>query len=167
MLHGFDARGIMEVPSQVDTWLTQESLTAYEQSAQCFVQQFSQYCYKEHNKCLKGRISINDNIADVEGIKIAYMAYKFASQTMPVEPLLDGEMNEYSWDKIFFMTAARQYCNMEEIESEELDEDHAPHKIRVELSLSNFPSFAKAFNCRVGSKYAPIKTCSIWGSYWE
>lgn len=148
-------------------WLSVETLELYKQQARCFVQQHSKFCYKDVNKCVSGLQTIRDNIADVEGLKVAYMAYKFASQLLPEEKPLPN-LEKYSWDQIFFITAARDYCGVMDVSREFLEEDdHAPPRVRIETANSNFPLFAKAFNCPVGSKYAPIQTCSVWGNYWD
>uniref|UniRef100_A0A915IB14 Peptidase M13 C-terminal domain-containing protein n=1 Tax=Romanomermis culicivorax TaxID=13658 RepID=A0A915IB14_ROMCU len=95
------------------------------------------------------------------------MAYKFATQTMGTEPLLD-DLLDYTSDQIFFISMARTWCSSDSKTAYLLENDeHSPPKARIERSLSNFRAFAKTFNCPMGSKYAPIKTCSLWGNFWE
>lgn len=167
MIHGFDEGRINEKPPGVKEWLKESTMKLFNRKKQCLIQQYSQYCYEEHNACISGQRTINDNIADVEGLKIAFMAYKFASQTMGGEPLLD-EMVEYTNDQIFFISMARGWCGNELKTAFYLEKDeHSPPKARIERSLSNFRAFAKTFNCPMGSKYVPIKTCSLWGNFWE
>ncbi len=39
---------------------------------------------------------------------------------------------------------------------------HSPVKYRVNVPLSNFEAFGKAFNCPAGSAMTPTKTCTLW-----
>jgi len=39
---------------------------------------------------------------------------------------------------------------------------HSPPKFRVNGPLSNFPPFAEAFQCPVGSTMHPASICEVW-----
>uniref|UniRef100_A0A915I386 Peptidase M13 C-terminal domain-containing protein n=1 Tax=Romanomermis culicivorax TaxID=13658 RepID=A0A915I386_ROMCU len=69
LLHGFDDYRIEERPSSSKRWLKKSTLKVFERRKQCLIRQYSKYCYEEHNACISGKRTINDNIADVEGIK--------------------------------------------------------------------------------------------------
>lgn len=130
----------------------------------CIVQQYSKFCYKGlRGECLSGVKTLNENIGDMEGLKIAYMAYKFVTQTVGPEPPLPG-MVAMSNDQVFFISAAQLHCGRQYdflVDSERVP----PNKVRIEQSLRNFPVFAKTFQCKRGSKYSPLRACSLWGRF--
>jgi predicted metalloendopeptidase len=41
-------------------------------------------------------------------------------------------------------------------------ETHAPPKARVNVTLSNFDGFARAFQCEPGAPMAPRDRCVLW-----
>lgn len=162
-MHAFDARNVYSGASSDQEWLKESSFQEFEKKKRCLVRQYSTYCYQERGVCVRGDSTISDNIADIDGLKVAYTAYKFATQVFGKEPPLPGMMN-YTDDQIFFMSTARSFCakGWSDVWSTGRYV-HTPSKPRVEMMIKNALIFARAFNCKVGSKYAPLIRCSIWG----
>merc|ERR1712156_346341 len=68
-------------------------------------------------------------------------------------------------DQLFYLNFAQVWCGStrpEALRSKLKTAVHAPGKYRVTGTLSNSEEFAKAYNCRLGSKMNPIDKCSIW-----
>ena len=104
-----------------------------------------------------------ENIADMGGVKVSYMAYqKWVKQNGP-EPMLP-KLN-YSPSQLFWISAGNSWCTKLRPETLKLQINlgtHSPAEFRVLGPLMNMPEFAKDFNCPVGSKMNPTKRCSVW-----
>jgi hypothetical protein len=61
------------------------------------------------------------------------------------------------------MAYARDYCTNGESTNELLEDVHTPNKPRVDIAMKHMPFFAKAFGCALGTEYAPLNRCSLWG----
>lgn len=145
--------------------LKAESLKEFEEKKSCLVSQYSSYCYKG-NKCVSGERTVAENMADIDGIKVAYTAYRVVTQVLGSDPPIPG-MIHYTNDQMFFLAFARNWCSKEEVTWSRLEDEHTPDKARVELGLGNVDLFSKAFKCTDGSKYSPASRCSLWGDLRE
>ncbi|EDV34571.1 uncharacterized protein Dana_GF21389 [Drosophila ananassae] len=106
-------------------------------------------------------ININENIADTEGLRLAFETYQSrqdnnSSSTSQPDPEL--------W-KSFFLVFAQTWCG------KSMDQDteypgqyslHASHQERVNNVLANLPEFAETFQCKAGSAMNPVAKCRIW-----
>uniref|UniRef100_A0A915JDJ0 Uncharacterized protein n=1 Tax=Romanomermis culicivorax TaxID=13658 RepID=A0A915JDJ0_ROMCU len=92
------------------------------------------FIFKE--KCVSGKQTLAETMADVDGLKVAFMAYKFSSLTLAEDPPITG-LTGYSSEQIFFMTAGRSYCTSNKNLNEFLDttEEHAPNQPRIQISM--------------------------------
>ncbi|RWS21766.1 peptidase family M13-like protein [Leptotrombidium deliense] len=113
-----------------------ESKQKYEQRVNCFQKQYASYTESKTGRKLNGRRTINDNIADNNGLRqcIQYsLLYIWCG----------NDSKKYTDDLIIWGT-------------------HSPRRFRVNVPLSNSFEFAKAFDCKIGSKMNPIDKCMIW-----
>ena len=105
-----------------------------------------------------------ENIADMGGMKIAYLAYQELVKKQGAEPMLP-KLN-YSPSQLFWISAGNLMCTKEwpEIWDSIFTKNSAqsPSEFRVVGPLSNMPEFAEDFNCPVNSKMNPTKKCSVW-----
>lgn len=112
---------------------------------------------------MNGLITQGENIADNEGVREAYFAYKKYVQRNGAEPKLRGL--DYTPEQLFWIGAANVWCSKYHSNYLEftLAEDlHAPDKIRIIGAFSNQPEFAKDFRCGADSPMNPAKKCSLW-----
>ncbi|EDW62628.2 neprilysin-1 [Drosophila virilis] len=93
-------------------------------------------------------LTINENIADSEGLRLAYEAYR---HQQPANASM----------RPFFVAFAQNWCG-QEVASSSGAQQHASHRERVNNVLGNFPEFAEAFECKVGSLMHPPDKCRIW-----
>ena len=89
-------------------------------------------------------------------------AYRRSLQGKPRE-VLDG----YTTEQRFFLGFAQvwgQNMAAEEGRRRALTDPHAPGPARVNLTVSNMPEFADAWNCLVGMKMVRSKEerCGVW-----
>ncbi|PIO64115.1 peptidase family M13, partial [Teladorsagia circumcincta] len=115
------------------------------------------------NISLNGTLSLGENTADNEGLKIAYKAYRhyISKQKNAGETeTLDG----FTPDQMFFLGASSLWCrkNAEFTVVIGLTDEHSPAEYRVNQVFLNAPEFASAFHCSPSSKMNPKTRCSIW-----
>lgn len=166
-MHAFDADGIYAGVSDDHEWLKEQAFREFAKKKACLVRQYSRYCYEEQGLCVSGERTIGENIADIDGIQVAYTAYKFVTQILGADPPIPS-MLRYSSDQIFFMAFARTWCSKAKVTWVDLLDEHTPDRPRVEIALRNVRLFGRTFGCKVGSRYAPIrKACSLWGELEE
>lgn len=138
----------------------------------CFETFYDQFCFdfasnNDTNKtvCANGVNDSEENIADVEGLALAYRTYqrKFTDTgTVGIEKL-----KQYSPRQLFFMSFAARFCSSSTPEhlmhhlEDELD-PHAPDAVRVNGAVSNSEHFAQAFNCPKGSRMNSGARCSLF-----
>lgn len=109
--------------------------------------------------------TLGENIADNGGIKEAYYAYKnWVEQNGPENVL--PELN-YDQQELFWISFAQTWCSKSKDDYSRLTINtkiHSPHEFRVNGPISNMPksTFAKDFNCAVGTKMNPIRKCTVW-----
>ena len=112
---------------------------------------------------LNGINTQGENIADIGGVKISYLAYQEWAKRNGPEPSLPGL--DYSPSQLFWISVGNTWCIKQRPEVLKLiitTGVHSPGQFRVLGPLSNMPEFAKDFKCPVGSKMNPQKKCSVW-----
>jgi predicted metalloendopeptidase len=110
---------------------------------------------------LNGELTLGENIADNGGMKQSYRAYMTWIAANGAEPEVAGFSNE----QLFFVGAAQSWCSLITPELQEqylVTDPHSPAKFRVNGSVVNFPAFAEAFECPVGTPMNPEQRCEVW-----
>ncbi|KAG7161916.1 Neprilysin-2-like 2 [Homarus americanus] len=107
--------------------------------------------------------TLNENLADIAGIRHAYRAYQRWVERHYVEPRLPAL--PLSPEQLFFVSAAQPYCAvipaLAKIFLMELDE-HLPNNMRINAVMMNTPEFAQVFNCSQDSRMVAHETCHIF-----
>lgn len=162
-MHGFDSGNIRFPLKDGRKVMKPIAFQQYEKQHGCLANEYAKYCTEDRKFCIKGELTLGENIADIAGLKVAYAAYKFVSQLLGRDPPIPGLQN-YTNDQLFFIAHARFYC--ERGYSEKVYGDvHSPQEARVEIAYRHVSPFAQAFQCKAASKYFPLKKCDIWGDY--
>ncbi|XP_014239466.1 neprilysin-4-like [Cimex lectularius] len=161
MLLGFDYYEVMHYNGNLATRLTEESYMKVYERATCVTEQYlSERDYEKY----EGYQVEAKNIADSEGIKHAYAAYKkWLNVYGDSDEKLPG-MN-YTSGQLLFLNFAQMWC--ENINLDNIDEGTdrmliVPGKFRVIGTLRNNQDFSKEFNCPLGSPMNPRKKCTVW-----
>jgi predicted metalloendopeptidase len=92
-----------------------------------------------------GKLTLGENISDVGGLKIAYLAMQKAMAGAPREKI-DG----LSLEQRFFMSFAQAWRSSYRPELERLQlrtDGHSPPRFRVAGVIANMPEFSSAFGC--------------------
>uniref|UniRef100_A0A914QEN6 Endothelin-converting enzyme 1 n=1 Tax=Panagrolaimus davidi TaxID=227884 RepID=A0A914QEN6_9BILA len=161
MSHGFDKNGAdYDAYGNATNWWSNSSKAAFNNHCNCLINQFNKYCYGGIG-CVNGNQTIDENVADLAGLKAAYKAYK--SQSKPQFRLTKAPM--FSSDQLFFLSFASFWCGSETpaaIEQQIQTDVHTPLKYRVIGTVRNMPEFAEAFQCSKNSFMNPTDRCTIW-----
>ena len=88
-------------------WWTDESVAAFKQRQQCFVEQYSKYSIFGYN--INGNLTLGENIADNGGLKTAFQAYKDLLVRGPNPPLLPAI--NLTPDQLFFVGFGQVHTN--------------------------------------------------------
>ncbi|HVG24553.1 MAG TPA: M13 family metallopeptidase [Thermoanaerobaculia bacterium] len=162
MTHGFDDQGAkFDAEGNLRNWWTDADLRNFQSRAECIAKQYGAWRV-EDNLNLLGNLVTGEAIADLGGATLAYRAYMKSLAGKP-RTTLDG----YTPEQRFFLGFAQvwgQNMAAEEARRRALTDPHAPGPARVNLTVSNMPEFADAWNCPVGRKMvrAAGERCDVW-----
>ncbi len=151
MTHGFDDRGRQyDAVGNLRDWWTPESAKAYIERSKAIVAQYSAY-EPLPGLHINGELTQGENIADIGGVKIAYMALQKALAKKP-QPKIDGFTPEQRASSSGFAQIWRNNQRDSEDLKLRLNTDpHSPGRFRTIGPLSNFVEFQKAFDIPDGS----------------
>ncbi|CAL1540751.1 unnamed protein product [Lymnaea stagnalis] len=162
--HGFDDKGRQyDKNGNMKQWWDDNTIEAFRDKAQCFIEQYSQYKLEQINEYMNGKMTQGENIADNGGLKQSYRAYRKWVEKNGEEPPLPGIGLNH--DQLFFLNYAQIWCGKmrdEEALRKIRTSLHSLGSIRVFAPLSNSREFSKAYNCPEGSKMNPEHKCSVW-----
>jgi endothelin-converting enzyme/putative endopeptidase len=160
LTHGFDDEGRKyDAKGNLTDWWTAEDGKRYEERAQCIVDQYSTYTIVDDIK-INGKLTNGEDIADLGGLMLAWMAWKMETQGQKLQPV-DGLTPEQR----FFVGNAQWACGSERPESlrvKAITDPHSPVKYRVNGLVVNMPQFQEAFQCKTGQPMAPARRCRVW-----
>lgn len=164
LTHGFDDSGRrFDSHGNINEWWKNDTLKKFNDKAQCFVEQYSQF--NSFGGRIDGVRTLSENIADNAGVRLAYDAYmRWRSTKKGIDdPLLPSL--KYSHEQLFFISFAQMWCASDTLQHARqflVKATHAPNDIRVTASVRNMDEFADAFRCRLGSKMNPEEKCVLW-----
>lgn len=160
LTHGFDDEGRhFDAQGNLKDWWTKEDAAEFEQRAKCVSDQYSEYIVVDDVKG-NGKLTLGEDIADLGGTFLAYLAWKHATEGQNLQPM-DG----FTPDQRFFIGMAQWACGDERPESKRLNQITNPHSLleyRVNGVVSNMPEFGRAFSCKVGQPMVHEHPCKIW-----
>jgi predicted metalloendopeptidase len=143
--HGFDDRGRkFDAQGNMRDWWTPADAKRYEEHAAKIVRQYSGFDGPDGLK-VNGKLTLGENISDLGGLKIAYLAHQKALQSRPQGPI-DGLTPEQRFF-ISFAQGWRRHVRPEQERVYILTDGHSPGRYRVKGPLAHLPEFAKAFSC--------------------
>jgi len=172
--HGFDDEGRQyDKVGNVSPWWSKETIEAFDERAQCFVDMYSNYTVPElvpilgDDAHLNGANTLGENIADNGGLRESFRAYQnFIANVNDgkPEPKLPG-LQEYTSEQLLFISFAQTWCEkmtIEKLLDQVLSNPHSPGKYRIIGPLSNSEDFVKAYNCPAGSNMNRKDKCVLW-----
>jgi putative endopeptidase len=150
MSHGFDDQGRrFDAKGNLRDWWTKQDADKYNAQAQRVVDQFDAYTVVDSTTHVNGRLTLGENIGDLGGLKIAYLALEKSMAEHGRQPNING----FTPEQRFFLGWAQVWRTLQRDASAKAlvhTDPHAPAKWRVNGPLSNMPEFAKAWGCKDG-----------------
>jgi putative endopeptidase len=160
LTHGFDDEGRQfDAQGNLRDWWTDEDGKEFVKRASCISDQYSTYTIIDDIK-INGKLTLGEDVADLGGLILAYMAWKDDSMGQTLEPI-DG----LTPDQRFFVGYGQSWCGQTRDETKRLRatvDPHSPEKYRTNGVVSNLPQFQEAFHCKAGSPMVNQNRCSIW-----
>jgi predicted metalloendopeptidase len=160
--HSFDTGGaLFDAQGAMRNWWTPADFKNFQAQADMLAKQFDQY-EALPGLHVNGKLTLNENIADVAGLGAAYEAYK-ASLNGKAAPVING----FTGDQRFFLAYAQSWMvksRPETLRRIVLTNGHAPEQFRAQ-TVRNIDSWYPAFNVKPGQKLylTPQQRVKIWG----
>ncbi len=160
LTHGFDDEGSQfDANGNLRNWWTEADRKEFDKRAQCVVDQYSGYTVIDDIK-INGKLTNGEDLADLGGTLLAYLAWKEDTKNQKLEPL-DGMTPEQR----FFVAYGQSWCSNERDEDKRLRatvDPHSPEKYRANGVVSNMKEFQDAFHCKPGQPMVRENACRVW-----
>ncbi len=162
LTHGFDDQGSKYGgDGNFTNWWTDTDRKEFDKRTTCVADEYSSFIAVD-DVHLNGRLTLGENTADNGGIHIALMAlHKAAAKDASINQTKEG----FTAEQRFFIGFAQIWCENRSPESARLlakTDPHSPGEYRVIGTVENNADFAKAFNCKPGSKMVSANACHVW-----
>jgi putative endopeptidase len=165
--HGFDDQGRQyDATGALKDWWTKEDADKFKVATDKLVAQYSAYCPfpaadGKPARCVKGELTLGENIADLAGLTVAYNAYKLSLGGKDA-PVLDGITGDqrffYGWAQVW-----RRLYRDQELTNRLTTDVHSPSEYRASV-VRNLDAWYSAFNPKAGEGLflAPDQRVKIW-----
>ncbi|XP_025083817.1 endothelin-converting enzyme 2-like isoform X2 [Pomacea canaliculata] len=143
-------------------WWRQKDQKILQNRTQCLVDQYNNFVDKVVNLHVDGLLTLDENVADISGLKVAFKAYRSVIKERGREedkyPTLP-----YTPDQLFFIGATQVMCSNygPAVRLQRLRDNHSPNYFRVMGSIQNNEDFGRVFNCPVGKPMNPKHKCQF------
>jgi len=162
LTHGFDDQGHQfDAEGNLKPWWTAQDEASFAARADRIEKQYSGYVAVDAEH-INGKLTLGENIADIGGLRIAYLAFQKARAGQPDASPVSG----FTPDQRFFLSYAQSWRRVSKPEALRLliaTNPHSPARFRVLGPTSDLAEFAGAFSCRpAGGAGAEGVPASIW-----
>uniref|UniRef100_A0A0N4ZGN3 Peptidase_M13 domain-containing protein n=1 Tax=Parastrongyloides trichosuri TaxID=131310 RepID=A0A0N4ZGN3_PARTI len=166
IVHGFSGNSLKYLVANVEgNLLSDESYEEYNDRMRCIINQYESQSKDISGQTYNGTQILEENISDNGGIKLAYNAYKKIVKKYGYEENKMKKLSKYTNEQLFFISFANFFCNKKNNYSDIVIESglvHGPDKLRATITLRNQKEFAKAFQCKKGTKMNPVDKCETY-----
>jgi putative endopeptidase len=163
LTHGFDDKGRQfDADGNLRDWWTELDAKIYKERAALLAKQYDGYVAVD-DRTVNGRLTLGENIADLGGLKIAYLALHKALGDKPAPGSIDG----FTPEQRFFLSFGQIWRAKMRPEFTRVmiqTNPHSPPRFRVIGPLYNMPEFFQAFHvspAEAGAKLNP-RPVQIW-----
>ena len=160
LTHGFDDEGRQfDAQGNLRDWWTEADGKEFEKRASCISDQYSKYVIIDDIK-INGKLTLGEDVADLGGLLLAYMAWKDDTKGQKVDPI-----DSLTPDQRFFVGYGQRWCGHVRDESKRMRatiDPHSPEKYRTNGVVSNMPQFQEAFHCKAGQPMVNENRCRVW-----
>jgi len=162
LTHGFDDEGSQyDAKGNLKNWWKEEDRKKFDERTKCVSDQYSSYVVVE-DVHINGRLTMGEDVADLGGEILAYMAWGEANAGKDLQPV-----DELTPEQRFFIGFAQWDCANERPEDQRVraqTDPHSPPEYRINGVVVNMPEFGAAFSCKAGQPMVkpPEKVCQVW-----
>jgi len=160
LTHGFDDEGRQfDAQGNLRDWWTPQDAKEFQKRADCISSQYSSYTIVDDIK-INGKLTLGEDVADLGGLLLAWMAWKADTNGQKLEPI-----DDLSPEQRFFVGYGQSWCGQTRDETKRLRatiDPHSPEKYRTNGVVSNMPEFQQAFHCKAGSPMVNANRCRVW-----
>jgi putative endopeptidase len=162
LTHGFDDEGSQfDAKGNLKDWWTKEDREKFDARTKCVDDQYSAYVAVD-DVHLNGKLTLGENVADLGGEILAFMAWQRKTKDMKLQPM-DGLTPEQR----FFVGFAQWDCANErpdDLRMRATTDPHSPAKYRINGVIVNMPEFTNAFGCKAGQPMVrpAEQICKVW-----
>ena len=157
LTHGFDNSGRMvDAGETMRDWWTPADSAAWEARAAQLATQYSAYPYPSTGTYVNGRLTSDENMADLGGVELAWDALTTAQPALPGP----GKQAFYQgWARLW-----PQQMSTDVATRMASTDVHAPGQWRSNGPPSDQPTFGTAFSCKAGTpmQRAPDRQVRLW-----
>jgi putative endopeptidase len=145
--HGFDDRGrLFDKDGNMRDWWSEEDSRRYKERARKIETQYGNFAGIDGIK-VNGALTLGENISDVGGVKISYLALQKALAQQKKRP---AKIDGFTPEQRFFISYAQAWRGKFKPDRERMQlrtGQHSLHKFRVYGPIAHMPEFARAFSC--------------------
>lgn len=167
--HGFDDQGsTCDGDGRLRNWWTDADRDAFTQRTASLVSQYdalvpAQLVGTDNPQHVNGELTLGENIGDLGGLSIAYLAWQLAVGDPASVPAIDG----LTGPQRFFLSWAESWQGKmrdEALRQRLTTDPHSPDEFRCNQIVKNLDAFVSAFGVEEGDELylAPGQRVSIW-----
>jgi putative endopeptidase len=162
LTHAFDDEGSQfDATGNLKNWWTKSDREKFDERTKCVSDQYSSYVVVDDIH-INGRLTMGEDVADLGGEILAYVAWKAATADKDLKPV-DGLTPEQR----FFIGYAQWACaneRPEDLRVRTAGDPHSPAQYRINGVVVNMPEFAEAFHCKAGQPMVKPSeaVCRVW-----
>ncbi|XP_029640303.1 neprilysin isoform X2 [Octopus sinensis] len=165
MMHAFDNTGIkFNEKGNIGNVLTNDSQVKFDERTEKLIEDYSDFLMPRANKTVNGTLTLGENIADLSGMKVSFLAYSmWKSDTKWEKTTVPGL--SLSSEQLFFTSFTQVWCEsrtMDLLKSQLKTDVHSPAKARTTVTLQNFKEFSVEYGCPKDAWMNPSKKIEIW-----
>jgi putative endopeptidase len=163
LTHGFDDEGRQfNGDGNFNEWWTPADEQKFKERADCVVKEYDGFVAVD-DLHVNGKLTLGENIADIGGVRIGYLAWQHRLEQPGVKP--EADLDGMTPAQQFFTAYAQSWCSSTRPETMRLrvqTDPHSPEEYRVNGVVENMPEFQQAFGCKAGQPMVSANRCSIW-----
>jgi putative endopeptidase len=167
LTHGFDDEGRQfDAHGNFIDWWTPADSKQFNERSSCVVKEFDGFVAVD-DLHVNGQLTLGENLADLGGLKLAFLAYLDRAQKAGVDLTQKGsaEYGNLTPEQQFFVSYGQGWCQNNrpaDLRLRVQTDPHSPEEFRVNGVVVNVPQFQKAFGCKTGQPMAPASRCEVW-----